>query len=154
MTSSLAAHPERSRRVGDLLNYTRRRIARIVPVYYVVLVVSFLFGGWSADRLLAHLLFLRGDRVYWSIPQELLFYVLLPLLVLLLTRLFQRSNLAIAISLGGMAVAANLWLDVSVLRFNGNDTWLPFYFGVFASGMAFAYLYRWETCRESSPNHA
>ena len=136
---------ERSRRIGDLLSYSRRRIARIVPMYYVVLVVSFLFGGWSADRLLAHLLFLRGDRVYWSIPQELLFYVLLPVLVLLLTRLFRRSDLAIAASLGGMAVAANLCLDVSVLRLDGNDTWLPFYFGVFASGMAFAYLYRWET---------
>lgn len=145
LTMRFASHPERAYSSQHLWHYFRRRIARVFPMYYCVLIGSFLFSSrWTFEEWMRHMLMIRADGVYWSIPQELLFYILLPVLVLLLSPVRRFGHLAMAIALLALAVASNLWLDKSVLSLNGNGKWQPFYFGAFASGMAFSYLYRWE----------
>jgi len=57
--------------------YLVRRVARIVPMYFFVIVVIYGLGS-EAPHMIEHLLFLRADGHFWTIPQELVFYVFLP----------------------------------------------------------------------------
>ena len=73
----------------DLVKYFFRRFFRIAPLYYLVLVLLMVYQGfYQADQkylyiegpqaALRHFLFLEGDGVFWTIPTEIAFYVLLP----------------------------------------------------------------------------
>jgi len=77
--------------------YMVRRFFRIVPLYFLVLIVVFLFQFYTNEvhdkylhidqgsiGLLKHLLFLRGDGVFWTIPTEFIFYLFLPFIALFL----------------------------------------------------------------------
>ncbi len=68
------------------------RIARVIPLYLVVVIASFLishlaskpyrnllYGIDKPSELVAHLLFLRGESVLWTIPAEIHFYALFAL---------------------------------------------------------------------------
>jgi len=74
-----------------LLPYLARRFLRIYPLYTAVL----LAGWWLAPPTIPvprtagdvglHLLLLEGDMVYWSIPVEFKYYLLIPLVGLFWT---------------------------------------------------------------------
>ncbi|WP_462151799.1 acyltransferase family protein [Pseudoalteromonas xiamenensis] len=69
---------------SNVRRYVIARIARIVPLYLVIVTVSFvlslmdnngLYAIPNAAALMGHLLFLYGDSVLWSIAPEVQFYV-------------------------------------------------------------------------------
>ena len=80
-------------RVGD---FFRRRFARVVPLYLIVVLASYLWLRWygipwplygvTGDALLAHLLFVDGTGILWTVPTEIQFYVLFPLFWLFAAR--------------------------------------------------------------------
>ncbi len=82
----LTAQWLRSCELRQLGPYLARRFLRIYPLYLTVLLV----GWWlapptipvprSASEVGLHLLLLRGDMVYWSIPVEFKYYLLIPLI--------------------------------------------------------------------------
>jgi peptidoglycan/LPS O-acetylase OafA/YrhL len=74
-----------------------RRGARVVPLYLAVVLASFVVdaagpqrawvydvGRW--DALLSHLLLIRGEGVLWTVPLEIQFYLLVPLIWLAYAR--------------------------------------------------------------------
>jgi len=72
--------------------YGSRRLFRIVPLYFLVLVAFFLLAlapldnpSWSenAHLLEQHLTFQKGLSVFWTIIVEMRFYVVLPVLLIL-----------------------------------------------------------------------
>lgn len=83
-----------------ILSYAKRRALRLVPAYYVsiVLVVLLWPNTPSFDTLAIHLMFLQGfvpeyltvNSVVWSLTPEVIFYLALPFLVLKLRRSYQR----------------------------------------------------------------
>lgn len=91
---------ERVRRSGrdgySLRSYAARRALRLVPAYYVSIVIVLLVwpiraSKASVEAVLWHVSFLHSfsfdygrtlDGVYWSLTAEVVFYLLLPLLVL------------------------------------------------------------------------
>jgi peptidoglycan/LPS O-acetylase OafA/YrhL len=107
---------ERRARRGDysLRAYALRRILRIAPAYYAAMVVVFLL--WPKEPTLTdtllHLAFLQTfwpdyhasayDPAWWYLTSEVLFYAMLPLLVLKLRGLYAR------LALFGALLAASL----------------------------------------------
>lgn len=143
LTLPFAREPERILRRANLRTYAVRRVLRIVPAYYLALGVHLLVLDWSPAVLVEHLLFMRADGILWTIPQEMLFYLLLPLLLLLHPLVLQRRTGLTLVALALIATVSNLALDVDVLSLNGNGRRLPFHLGIFVTGMAFAYAQHW-----------
>lgn len=141
------ADPQRIRRGRALRHYAKRRVQRILPTYYFILLATFVLTQWDLERLVEHLLFLRGDNVFWTIPQEMLFYVILPLIPAAHLWLFRGSLPWTAGALAVLATVANLGLDEKVFAMEGGGTRLRFHLGVFLSGASAAYLVAWPRFR-------
>ena len=65
-----------------LQHYMMRRIKRIVPMYYFVLTILYFFRG-NLESFFRHIIFIQGDGIYWSVPQEMFFYMILPVIFIL-----------------------------------------------------------------------
>jgi peptidoglycan/LPS O-acetylase OafA/YrhL len=99
-------------------SYALRRALRLVPAYYVALAISFLAHPKNLPTLtdtLTHLTFLHSfvplpntvySPVFWSLTPEVVFYALLPLLILKIRGPYQR------LALFGALVAVALALQV------------------------------------------
>lgn len=78
------------------LRYALRRLLRIYPMYLLALIVSFAlytkgFGGpiHSVDGILKHLILTEAKGVFWTIPVEVAYYLISPLIVLALWPLYR-----------------------------------------------------------------
>ena len=71
---------EREPTTKNLLIFSVSRIARIVPLFFIVVIISFLFDYpykiENVKKLISHLLFLSGESVLWTIPPEMQFYTI------------------------------------------------------------------------------
>ncbi len=70
---------------AQISQYVKARIARVVPLFLLVVFASYLLHAFSlpglydithSEAVLGHLLFLYGDSVLWTIPAEVHFYLL------------------------------------------------------------------------------
>ena len=84
------------------VHYGSRRLFRIVPLYYLVVLVlwvSHLNPFNEVDQrvntslLIQHLTFQRGESVFWSIITEVRFYVVLPILAIFTAMVRERLKL-------------------------------------------------------------
>jgi len=69
-------------------DYALRRVARIYPLYTLALLstavwplASLALAGKTAPSIPRHLLLLDGYKIFWTIPVEMKFYALLPVLL-------------------------------------------------------------------------
>lgn len=117
LTSILLKELSKNGRLS-MRSYVLRRFFRIAPLYYLVLSGVFLWQQLSGqmDRrylfidegmlgYLKHLIFYSGDSVFWTIPCEFTFYLLLPWLVLALARFRWRAALVMLL----IAAAFSVW---------------------------------------------
>jgi peptidoglycan/LPS O-acetylase OafA/YrhL len=100
----------------DRRRYVERRALRILPLYWVLLLVAVLVAGGGLRRALPYVAFVNGflpspptlppfTNVVWSLATEAQYYVLLPLLPLAWR--WPRVGLAV---LGAYALAWGLWI--------------------------------------------
>jgi len=105
-----------------LAQYYRRRLLRVFPAYYAQLAIILIFGAWfvtwqplGGTTLIAHLLMFFNvgwDPVrpmvglWWTLPVELSFYILLPLIAS-----FMRPGKWMILLVGGafLSVLFRLW---------------------------------------------
>jgi peptidoglycan/LPS O-acetylase OafA/YrhL len=136
--------------------YLLRRALRILPAYWLVVVVVLLAlpaNRGTSPRLWAEYLtlsgiydpyFLRAGLVQtWSLCTEVAFYLVLPLVAwvaLLRPRWSPRATLAVTVGLGvGTTVGWLLMMKLGVGPSAGGRTmWLPTYAAWFGGGMALA----------------
>lgn len=91
--------------------FVRRRVARVFPLYLFVVFVSFVaphgfhLHPVTLDNVVEHLLFWRGSGVLWTIPVEVQFYAVFPLIWFL-----WRKSSAVAWASVVCAVCAIAWL--------------------------------------------
>ena len=118
-----------------------RRAQRIIPIYYFYITIVFLLTGRITVAVL-HYLFLEGRGHLWVMPQEVVFYLCVPVIMGINYLLFRGNIKLTVISLLIMMVSANMFLGTSVISLYGlffDDVRL--YIGVFLSGVMFSYLY-------------
>jgi peptidoglycan/LPS O-acetylase OafA/YrhL len=175
--------------MGDLRSFALRRAARIVPLYYVSLAAFVLLQRWlipaetpidlpfqtsgGTISLVMHLLFAQnfvlllpqhigfGNGVVWTLPLEVVFYCLLPVVALRFYRhpFFMLGAAFAATALWKLAVAdLPVWLGWLGLKQISDEriaflklalTHAPSYFGQFALGMTAAWIFvkyrHWST---------
>ena len=132
-----------------MANYLLRRIKRIVPMYYVMITVTILFLGKIGDAI-RHYLFLQADGHFWSISQEMFFYLILPLVMALSYLLCRNRLLVHALFLAGCALAAHRFLTIDLVALYGNGAHLKPFAGIFLTGVAAAFAYNYITTRFDS----
>jgi peptidoglycan/LPS O-acetylase OafA/YrhL len=156
----------------SLRRYLRHRALRILPAYWVVVLVvlssvdraghgtgdvlrqGFLLQTFSRDQLLADL------SQTWSLATEVCFYLFLPAYAALLARLpgrdlRQRMRLqvvGIAVLLAVSPVWTWLVLGTGHLDARVAMLWLPAHLGWFAAGMLVALLREYDSLTGSSPS--
>jgi peptidoglycan/LPS O-acetylase OafA/YrhL len=140
----------------DLGTYYEKRALRIVPVYLVVVVIAYLFVGGNEDAgagaWLASFFLLDsyvdkslpyGLTHMWSLAVEVSFYLVLPLLMLVV-RMRPRARNVVALMAVMVAVDLTwLWwaprIDAHVAGAPG--LWLPAYLAWFAAGIGLALVH-------------
>ncbi|OZC68106.1 acyltransferase [Rhodococcus sp. 06-470-2] len=156
--------------------YFWSRAVRILPAYWVVVVLVLLFlpnaGGdyrvWLANLSLTQvfvpLTLTEGMTQMWSLSVEVAFYLLLPVFAWLMVRLRGASaKHRISVLLGASAVTLS-WAFVPITTADAihHDNWLPGYFPWFAAGMVLAevsvgpqtWVHRWARRRWVMPSIA
>ncbi len=133
---------ERFCSLSGILYFYWKRFFRLIPVYYAV----YLAAHWltdSTESLADHLLFLNCSGHLWFLQQEVLFYLLAPLFMLILALLKKKGkfpNLLLAVLLFIAAHFAQKYLRTNVFYLMGNGKKQNFRLGIFLMGMAFGYV--------------
>jgi peptidoglycan/LPS O-acetylase OafA/YrhL len=134
--------PSRALSPRFMATYLVRRMKRILPMYYAVLAASLMFSG-KTDQFIRHILFLQGDGHLWTLPQEMFFYLVLPLVVAAIYLLCRGNRLLAVFFLLLLLVLANRYMSTRWISLYGYGKKLEPMIGVFLSGMMFSYLYHW-----------
>ena len=119
--------------IPAVITFLRRRFARVVPLYILIVLISFFWTTCLAGyyeppyriteaNIWDHLLFVKGTSVLWTIPVEVQFYVLFPLLWLIGT--WSRRSLVL-LSAAVIVVVAILGFPAPVQLV----PYLPFFLG-------------------------
>ncbi|MEU8299094.1 acyltransferase [Micromonospora sp. NPDC048909] len=136
--------------------YLWRRATRILPAYWVAVVVCLLVlpenrpasvGDWlrhaTLTQIYQHGQLKHGLGQTWSLATEVLFYLLLPVLAALLLGRSWRPGRVLRIAAIATLVTAS-WLTLmglGVLSLGLHTMWLPSYAGWFGAGMALATIH-------------
>ncbi|MET7465035.1 acyltransferase [Nonomuraea sp. NPDC005501] len=137
--------------------YLWRRVLRVMPAYWVVTTLALLawssldLGGWAKWLLLLQNYTEQTrapDGLYqmWTMPIEMAFYLVLPVLAWLLHRWARHGNRPVRL-LGGIAVLPLVSFGSAVAAHVFDQPqlalWLPHHLIYFAAGMAMAVLSVW-----------
>ncbi len=132
--------PENALSFTYMSNFFSRRLKRILPMYYAFLVVMYLFT-MDPPRFFRHLLFIQGDGHLWTLPQEMLFYVFFPFIVISIYALLKRGKWAVILFLSFLIWAIKNFLGTDLLSIYSYGTSLEFKGQIFILGVLFAYIY-------------
>ena len=130
-------------------NYLFRRVKRIVPMYYVMITIIFLFAG-KIPVAIRHYLFLQADGHFWSISQEMFFYLILPLVMALSYLICRNRRLLQILFLMLCALAAYRYFTADFITLYGNNAHLKPYASIFLTGVAAAYIYSYTSVHFTS----
>lgn len=100
------------------LKYGFKRLIRIYPLYFFVLLVYLIFPSfqYSSRDVLEHLFLQKAGNHFWTIPVEIKYYLILPGTAWLLTRILKRNILAVVILCTGFAITSKL-LELTIWEF-------------------------------------
>jgi len=125
---------------GSLPLFWRKRILRILPMYYFAITLTILAEFEITDAL-QHYLLLEAKGHLWAIPQIFFFYLILPFVLLLTSWLHSYSRLFV---LGALALAIAFHLPNYFLphhMFYNGVYFTHFYAAQFLLGVFISYLY-------------
>jgi peptidoglycan/LPS O-acetylase OafA/YrhL len=130
--------------------YFVRRLLRIYPLFGVALLAgrstpfmtSSLFGPHDVS-IYDHLTLQQGVKIFWAIPVEVKFYLVLPLLVLAFTFLFRRNVAICLLTTLATIVVIEIVIPPGATTYRSIE--LRHYVSIFLCGFCAALLF--ERCR-------
>ena len=140
---------------NTVYRYVVARIARIIPLYLLVVLCSYLFQKMgiigvlynisNKESLFSHIAFLSGTSILWTIPAEIQFY-----LVFVFLWWFWRSQRAQLFVLISLLMVGVIFLDFPQIKGNlsgiSYDTALIRCLPYFLTGLVLGRLYvKWKT---------
>ena len=132
-----------------IVRYYWKKICRILPVFYVVLLsVYVLMPGFFDDRsLIKNMLFYESYGHLWFLQQEMFMYLCLPLvfgLMYIIKKIAKckYNDLICAVALLILAFLSNRFLTSEILYLVGNGGRQMVRFFQFFIGMSAGYMYR------------
>lgn len=141
LASPFIGQPDKSLSYQYMTTYLFRRCKRIIPMYFTMITCFTLFSG-HIDVAIRHYLFLQADGHYWTITQEMFFYLLLPAVMIINTLLVRIRPVLSIVYFLLLVVGSNMFLDPDIIRLYGNGASLKPHAGIFFSGILFAVIYR------------
>ncbi len=166
----LARLEDREKRQENIWFFYKKRFFRIAPAYYLVLTLTAtgLFTPFPLDsdgvwgwRYVYHLLFLNDYFpsdicfIFWSLAIEIKFYLLAPLIVVVLLRVEDmRCRLSALAGFAGLLILIRLATSLTIATYHDYETWFEDMRTVFhlsmdglLAGMACALLWREDGIR-------
>ena len=141
LTKSFIDKSDQRLTISTVRSYAQRRVIRIIPAYYTYIIIVY-FLNFQFDETIRHFLFVQGNGHLWVIPQLMVFYIILPIIVAFNYYLLRNKPWPIILALTISMFLANRYLDESVISLYGMmHNRLPLYAGIFLAGIIFAYLY-------------
>lgn len=142
LATPFVQQPSRSLSFGYMSRYLLRRFKRLMPMYYAFVGITMLSHG-RTDEVIRHFLFLQANGHYWTLPQEMFFYLILPLLVGFIYLVFRGSKIFSIVFLLMLLILANIYLNKNVVSLYGQGQKMQPMIAIFLAGMMFSYLYHW-----------
>lgn len=142
LSAPFIQRPERAVSLTYMSAYLFRRLKRILPMFYVTVTILFLFHGKAAEAF-RHYFFLQADSILWTVMQEMVFYLVLPVLMALIHLLFKEKRGYTILFLLAVVIAADHLLTTKVLALYSEGTQLRAQIGTFTTGVLFAYTFYW-----------
>ena len=141
MARPFILHPERATSFSFWENFFLRRVKRIIPLYYSYIVAIYVMTG-RYDEAFRHFFFLQGDGVLWVINQEMVFYLMVPFIMLLNYFVFRGKIWPILINTFILIFVSYYYVGRDVISMYGmHNLDLRLYANIFLSGIFFSYLY-------------
>lgn len=140
LTTRLLANPLS---VSSLIKYTVDRFIRIVPLFVLAAFLYFLFGMigiTTVENFWLTITMQRSAGHLWTIPPEMGFYVVLPVLVFVLELIRRSLGAKLSVILLILSLAA--WLFVWPTHGRGDDYTLPYLIVCFGLGTLAAYAHK------------
>ena len=139
LAQPFVANPARAADLQFVAGYMARRVGRIVPMYFVVVFISFGFNN-NTPLLIEHLLFVEASGHLWTIPQELAFYLFLPAMMLLAYCVCRVAPWLYVPALSALCLLLLLKPELAVIQLRGNGLVRPPFLGWFLLGVVLAGL--------------
>lgn len=131
--------PKRAVSFSYMSNYIARRLKRVMPMFYVMITMLFLFRGRVAEAF-RHYYFVQADGVLWTVPQELFFYFWLPFVMIAVYLLFRGRKSLAAIFLLTLTFLSFMYLTADIISLYGQGVKGAPRIGAFLCGSMFAYV--------------
>lgn len=132
---------------SNIRSFYLRRLRRIVPMFYFILILTYLFNG-RIETFIRSMLFIQGNSILWTVLQEIHFYIFLPL-VLLLNHFVLRGNRWLIVTLF-LALGYSFnhgWLSTYEIFAMGQ--YMVIHAGIFLTGIMMGYLCQIQAVRQS-----
>ena len=122
----------------EFFRYATNRFLRLVPIYVVAVMVYALYAGSDLNWFLYHVSFIKGENHFWSVAEEARFYVLFPLVIVLLALIPKYTFRILILSI--LIYYAYQYRGVHKIdMMNGRN--VDFYFWMFLGGSLASMIY-------------
>ena len=130
----------------DLFKFYLRRVKRILPMYYITLVLFIIFSPnflGDVNSIVKHFLFIQANGHLWSTQQEMCFYLICPIIfyiIYMLIKKFKLTHTIIAIILIVISFLLEKYLTTDIFNLNGNGKQQVFRIFIFLFGISICYF--------------
>jgi len=139
LSKPFVLNPEKIFSFTAIERYLTKRLKRILPMYYLFIFISYVLT-YQFDTAIKHFLFIQASNHLWPMTQIFTFYMLLPIILLLVCWCHKRHVLLPIGTLSVGIIAWIFWMPKADIYYNGEYSH-PFHLHSFLIGVLASYLH-------------